>query len=406
MSELIRIALYLGLGLPVPPKGVKLSAKYNQLTSRIDGNLDSNKDGKIDEKDKNGEIEECELLAEVFNNREHYQRVISLMRMVGLEDPMAPDNDINGFIKALIEKFQPKSDLDKITLICRAFVPNNKTFNLGGKTFRGIPTNDGGLEIRYNDDPKFAPRREHGSLLPEEIFKTPAGHRGAYCLEMAYLLTKMLSAAGIKAGIQELTLFDHVVVIAYAGKNHYLIDLTVPRIENLGAANSGDRLEITPFLELRDHYQMSVSDRLKAGEVDGGEKDFEVYKMMLSEEDPNLAALLMSKRGEKEEANKYLEQKLADELRKDKTWITFAYYSGIYANLENWRKALENIDRAIEVSTNKNVLLLLLEKKYRILKQSGNVDAAEKLRQVVISRSRSHIVDEAWRPHVRRHQAY
>src|SRR3989338_5530830 len=117
MSELSPV-LFKSLGLPYE-KGEKLRAGYNPLTKKVDGNTDSNRDGKIDEKDKNGFVEPEELFEEVFSNRDsyRYQLVIEKLYAAGLEDPFEENPKVKNHVEKLFKKHEPRivleTELDK-----------------------------------------------------------------------------------------------------------------------------------------------------------------------------------------------------------------------------------------------------------------------------------------------------
>ena len=95
--------LYQKLGLPNP--NGPLSASYDKLTKKIDGNCDTNLDGTINKQDKNGDIEPEEVWQEVLNpiNRDKYSNVLQFLRSQGFEDSLEKDPEAVAFTQYLAQ---------------------------------------------------------------------------------------------------------------------------------------------------------------------------------------------------------------------------------------------------------------------------------------------------------------
>ena len=221
MAELTNV-LFSSFGLPVPKIGKKISANLAALTKRVDGNTDTNLDGKVDRNDKNGYVEPEELYEEIFSNRDLYPNTLKMLRSKGLEDPFELTPEIKTFITRLFASQHPKTSFEKAIAIFRAVIPTNKHFAINGKRYYGLAKSNGGLEIPYNPNFKAALRIKYGDLLPKEIMATPAGQRIAHCVEYSHLLVSLLRAAGIDS--QEKQIPNHVYVIAKIDGVIYRLD--------------------------------------------------------------------------------------------------------------------------------------------------------------------------------------
>jgi len=218
----IKPVLYKSLGLPLPLKGKKLSANHNELTRKVDGNTDSNGDGRIDGQDKNGFVETHELLQEVFSNPQKYEHVIKQLRESELEDPFEITPKIKEYTDFLIEKHKPKTKLETAILFMRATISPDKYFFHQGKKYYGLTVTEGGLAIPYDKNDNHPLRKKYGSLLPKEILGADQEQRNALCLEYAFLLTTMLRSQNIKAAVKNIP--RHAYTIASIDGKNYRID--------------------------------------------------------------------------------------------------------------------------------------------------------------------------------------
>lgn len=235
----ISLALYKSLGLPAPKSGQKLRADHNALTKKIDGNTDSNLDGEIDEKDKNGLVETEELYEEVFNDRKEYHPVIKKLYEAGLEDPFEERPEIKTYVDKLFEKHGPFTSIQKAIVLFRAVLPPGVKFIdeicsiispsrliTVDQIHIGFTIEQGGLTINYNRDFRAPLREKFGNPLPKELLNAPAELRVSKCNGSDNLLISLLRAAGKEAYIKgdyknELS---HAYVIAILEDRSYRLD--------------------------------------------------------------------------------------------------------------------------------------------------------------------------------------
>lgn len=163
------------------------------------------------------------LYAQVLDNREMYQPQIAALRKVGLEDPSEEIPEIIDYVQKLFRRSKPRTQFEKAILLFCSILPSNKTFKIGKREHSGLK---GGLEIPYNTDQKARARVKYGSLLPKHLINLPKDERVATCLEYSFLLTALLQAAGIKAGIKREG--KHSYVIAWLGDKKYKLDAVEP----------------------------------------------------------------------------------------------------------------------------------------------------------------------------------
>ncbi len=261
----IKPVLYKSLGLPLPPKGKKLSASHNELTRKVDGNTDSNGDGGINNQDKNGFVETHELLQEVFSNPQKYEHVIKQLREAGLEDPFEIDPEIKEYTDFLIEKHKPKNKLETAILFMRATLPPDKHFTHQGKKYYGLTVDEGGLAIPYDKNDNHPLRKKYGSLMPKEILGADQEQRNALCLEYAFLLASMLRSQDIKAGVK--TIPGHAYTIAQIDGKNYRIDGVQFEFTEINEKTDADRKSIAVhYGNEGSHFseQDRIGDSIKA----------------------------------------------------------------------------------------------------------------------------------------------
>lgn len=245
----IRKALYKGFGLP---DHGKIPADQNDLTKMVDGNTDSNRDGKIDDKDKNGFIETEELFEEVFSHREKYQALIKALYSAGLEDPLEESQEIKDYLADLFGRYKPKTDMGKAILVFRAVIPSTEKFTFNGKEYKGLTLGEGGLEIPANSDCKADLRFQFGDILPKELIASSWEERVSLCNEYSQLLAALLKGAGIKFHLEQIAdkAMDHVYVVIEIKGSMYKLDATIPVIEKCGAGRPLTEREI-----IAGHYE-------------------------------------------------------------------------------------------------------------------------------------------------------
>jgi tetratricopeptide (TPR) repeat protein len=239
--------LFKGLGLPFPEEGKRLPADHNALTQRVDGNTDSNRDGRIDRKDRNGWVEPYELYEEVFSHRAEYRSVIAGLRGAGLEDPFEITPEIRKHVEYLFERYHPETELEKAVLLMQSIIPPAASFNLGERYYSGLSETEGGLEIYYHSSSGVPRRFMYGDLLPQEIMQTPKEKRVAHCLEFSFLQVVFLRSDGIKAHTKSVEP-EHVFAVAILDGNKYKIDPANLKFLRSNSSMDTDRQSIS------DHY--------------------------------------------------------------------------------------------------------------------------------------------------------
>lgn len=205
MSELTPV-LYRSLGLPIPEKGEKLPFNYNAITKEADGITDSNRDGKIDEMDRNGWIEEEELYKLVSSNLK-YLSVQKKLHDIDSKNPFKITKRIRQHVANLKKLHYPKTSLKTTIIIYRSIIHPDESFKLLPtcltikcfyEKFKGLREAEGGLEVRYDHDWRKRPRE----FLPQKIMAAKRRDRIACCFGLNFLLVTFLRAAGIKAYIK------------------------------------------------------------------------------------------------------------------------------------------------------------------------------------------------------------
>lgn len=226
--------IFRALGLPLPEKGEKLPFNYNAITKEADGITDSNRDGKVDEKDRNGWIEPEELY-ELVNSKPKYASVSKKILKINSENPLKITPEIKQHVENLKKLHNPENTLDTAILIFRSIILPDTSFKLLEtcikaicyfSNYKGLEENEGGLEIRYEKDRSKLMRRE-GDLRPEQILKAKV--KSATCTELCYLLVVCLRAAGIESYIKVKNRYSrgkhgHVYVLAKIGWDWYELD--------------------------------------------------------------------------------------------------------------------------------------------------------------------------------------
>jgi tetratricopeptide (TPR) repeat protein len=207
-------ALYSALGLPLPEKGKKLDAAYNDLTKAVDGNTDKKRDGWV---------EPHELYEEVFGHREKYESVIAKLRDAGLEDPFEITAEIGRHVDKVLNRYHSETQLQKAILLFRSILPSSESFELKGERYSGLKEREGGLEIPFSKEKKVPLRIQFGDLLPKEIIGAAKNERVAYCLEYSHLLIAFLRSAGIEAWTKGEP--DHAYVLAVLDGGKYRLDV-------------------------------------------------------------------------------------------------------------------------------------------------------------------------------------
>jgi len=259
----ISLTLYKSLGLPVPKPGRKLRADYNELTQKIDGNIEEN--------GKNGYIETEELYEEVFNNRKEYHPVIKKLYEAGLEDPFEERPEIKAYVSKLFEKHGPFISTEKAIVLLRAVLPPGVklideicAILSPGRLITvdqihiGFTIEEGGLAIDYNRDFRAPLREKFGNPLPKELINAPARLRVAKCNGSDNLLISLLRAAGKEAYIKGdyINELSHSYVIAILEDRSYRLDPTKLIFRQTNEKADSDR-EAISFHYLREAYVRS-----------------------------------------------------------------------------------------------------------------------------------------------------
>lgn len=279
------------LGLPYYTDGKKLPAGFNALTRKIDGNTDSNFDGDINAKDRNGYIEQGELYAEVFNNRSKYEPVIAKLGKAGLEDPFEITPELKEHVANIIGRYGPQGELETAKIILRSVMPSDNSFCIGEDEFFGLKKEEGGLDIPYNKYNHHPLRQKYGNILPKELINARGNERVAQCAEYSELLTVLLRIAGIKAWmVPEL---GHVYVAASLDGETYRLDAGV------GEKEEGERVifektdedEKKDIRRVIDHYTNEASTRADQGNIEESIKSFDTAIML----DPELPRTFLMK---------------------------------------------------------------------------------------------------------------
>jgi len=275
-------SLFKGLGLPCPKVGEKLPANFNSLTKKVDGNCG----------EKNGFAESAELFEEVFSNRSTYRPVIQELYKTGFEDPFEERPEIKNYVTRLLKKFEPKTELDKASILFRAAASYYSVFRIEGKGYRGLALEDGGLSIHPSLDRGAigeAPIRiKYGDVLPKELISADPKEREADCLEYSHLLISLLRAAGIQDAHvkrEEIEKEPHAYVVAVLDGKKYKLDLLQNEFTPTTTIAGSDRESIA------FHYHNEGDVFFMQGKLDEALK---IYNRAL-EINPNNSPTLLSR---------------------------------------------------------------------------------------------------------------
>jgi tetratricopeptide (TPR) repeat protein len=247
------------------PTNGNVSADQNDFTRRIDGNTDSNRDGRIDKSDKDGFIEPEELFEELFSNREKYQAQIKALYAAGLEDPLEKRKEIKDFVSRLFSRYQPQDEMAKAVLLYRAVIPSREKFVLDGKQYSGLTIGEGGLEVRPDMDCMAPQRVKHGDLLPKEILSAPPKERVALCSEISQILAMFFKEAGMDCRIKSDSTGgqDHVVGVVRINGSSYALDAGNFTFSKTNASGFSTHREI-----VAGHYQNEAAFLWGQGRLD------------------------------------------------------------------------------------------------------------------------------------------
>jgi tetratricopeptide (TPR) repeat protein len=337
--ELLPI-VYKGLKLPLSESGQELSANYNSLTQKIDGNTDSNRDGTINHHDRDGRIQSEELFEEVFTHRERYLSIIRRLDRAGLEDPFQITPELKQHVQRILRGNNPKTQLEKAVFLFRSIIPPTNCFELGQRRYSGLSESEGGLEIRFYDSRKAPLRIRYGSPLPKEIVAAPREERVADCLEYSHLLTVLLRITGIKAHTKGAP--EHAYVVALLEGEHYRLDPALLLFRRDKSSASSDKESIAL------HYS---NEGVTFTEQNKLQKAIRYFNRAL-EMKPNYAEVLVNKgialrrQGKLEEAMRYYNWALQINPVDVKAWSNKGIVLGRQGKLE---EAMRCYDKALAI---------------------------------------------------------
>jgi len=224
------------------------------------------------------------LLDNILNNRKDFQPLIKKLYRAGLEDPLEERKEIKDYIKGLIKRYEPKTELDKGLLLFRAVIsPFGYFESPSGEVLYALKDKEGGLCIPSNDDPNAPLREMSGDILPKQLMNAPKEKRVALCLEYSQLLVVMLRAAGISAHTKGEP--GHAAVIAVLDGRVYKLDAAKSLFESTVDGARSDRESIA-------HHYLNKGANLSAqGKL---EEAIEAYDIAY-EIDPRCADSLKAK---------------------------------------------------------------------------------------------------------------
>ena len=178
-----------------------------------------------------GWVDPCHLYAQVFNHRQTYLPVIKELHKDWLEDPLDEVPEVKAYAEKLIRKFKPQTELEKAILLFRSIIRKEKEFDFDRKKYSGLKREEGGLEIRFDDDANAHLRLDiRPVLLPKDYIDAPYIERVAVCHEYSFLVIALLRAVGIKAHMNKPEV-EHLNVIAQTDKGICKIDAVIPSFE-------------------------------------------------------------------------------------------------------------------------------------------------------------------------------
>jgi tetratricopeptide (TPR) repeat protein len=122
---------------------------------------------------------------------------IAVLQKMDLKNPIEITPAISKYVKDIIEKFKPKTELDKAAILFASFLPFGKRFEIGAKNYLGCEP--AGLQMR----PLIAAIYSKCEILfPEELLQLTDRIWAVTNLEYHLLLLSMMRAAGIMCSLK------------------------------------------------------------------------------------------------------------------------------------------------------------------------------------------------------------
>ena len=87
-----------------------------------------------------------------------------------------------------------KEQLSVLLIIVQAIIQENSFFKFEGDTFSALPSRQGGLDLRLNDNLLHPLRRKLGDLSANDLFSTPKNKRVAMCEEICNVIESLINA--------------------------------------------------------------------------------------------------------------------------------------------------------------------------------------------------------------------
>lgn len=188
---------------------------------------------------------------------ERCQKIAALLDEVGLENPFDVTHPrLTNFANAVLNNYEYFHQNNRLkqafVLFCSLLHPSqavslsdglqtsfskiNAPFEISGRpgAYRGMKESEGGLEIRYSENPNENIRLAEGNLLPYQLIEARREERVAVCGEFSALLISLLRIANLKAEYNLVDNESHANVVLTLpdpeGKDHYFL-LDVARRE-------------------------------------------------------------------------------------------------------------------------------------------------------------------------------
>lgn len=236
------------------------------------------------------------LISAVVNRQanaspERCQKIAALLNEVGLENPFDVSHPrLLHFTKATLENYQYFHQGNRLkqafVLFCSILHPDQKLplsenllasfdrvrvpFASSPGHYRGMKESEGGLEVRYSENPNETIRLAEGNLLPFQLVEARREDRVAVCGEFSALLISLLRIANLKAEYNLVENESHANVVLtlqdQQGKEHYyLLDLARAEFKRLKEKPLTVVADDVAFLK---HYANEAFWRINQGDAD------------------------------------------------------------------------------------------------------------------------------------------
>lgn len=288
----------------------QVAAEQNrQLADDVDSNHDSF-------------IQAAELFEHIYTNPNDHQNAIAALNAAGLENPTPVHSESTAAVRRILgEGMESMSQMERATKIFSALIrdiPGRNFFVVNGQRYQRLADRDGNLGVRFSGNPNEPLRTATNSPLPPELLAS-VEDRVLVCIEGAFLLANLLTAAGIEARVvctgsllrtPEGSVSHAYVTATIGGVRYYMDPLNVQfgtgeadvnfQETNVTIHYSANERGLNEREAIAQHYYGEGQAQVRAGNVSDAIESFEIA----TEFNPNHAeawmmkAMLHEERGE------------------------------------------------------------------------------------------------------------